>query len=226
MVTVVWVETLRKNTSAVCYVIESLFVFLNFYNRFQQVINQFKTDTTMTIRTLWTFFIKILGISLVLGSLTVISQILSVLPFFGHNNNDNYYGVVILIVLILLTIAVYIFVLWLFVFKTSWLIDKLHLDKGFTEDKIELNIKQSTVLSIAVIVVGGIIFIESFPQLCRQIFVFFQEKNMFKDDPNSGWIIFQLVKTIIGYLLMTNSQLVIKYLVRETMEQTEKENGL
>jgi hypothetical protein len=94
----------------------------------------------------------------------------------------------------------------------------LHLDKGFTEDKIELNIKQSTVLTIAVIVVGGLIFVDSFPQLCRQIFVLFQQKNMFKDDPNSSWIIFQLVKTIIGYLLMTNSQLVIKFIDREAKE--------
>jgi hypothetical protein len=172
----------------------------------------------MTIRTFWTFFIKILGISLVLGSLTVFSQILSVLPFFGHNYNDNFNGVILILVLLLLTIVLYVFVLWLLVFKTAWLIDKLHLDKGFTEDKIELNIKQSTVLTIAVIVVGGLIFVDSFPQLCRQIFVLFQQKNMFKDDPNSSWIIFQLVKTIIGYLLMTNSQLVIKFIDREAKE--------
>ena len=180
----------------------------------------------MTIRTFWTFFIKILGISLVLGSLTVIPQIVSVFSFLGHNYNDNSYGFGLLLVLLLLTIALYIFILWLFVFKTAWLIDKLHLDKGFTEEKIELNIKQSTVLSIAVIVVGGLMFVDSFPQLCKQIFVYFQQNNLFKDDPNSGWIIFQFVKTILGYLLMTNSQLVTKFIDRKAEEQTDKENGL
>ena len=180
----------------------------------------------MTIRTFWTIFIKILGISLVLGSLTVIPQFLSALPFFGHNYNDNFYGAGLLLLFLLLTIALYILVLWLFVFKTAWLIDKLHLDKGFTEERIELNISQSTVFTIAVIVVGGLIFVDSFPQLCRQTFVFFQEKNLFREDPNSGWIIFQLVKTILGYLLMTNSQLVIKFIDRETDKQTDKENGL
>jgi len=177
----------------------------------------------MTIRTFWTILIKILGISLVLSSLTVIPQFLAALPFFGNNYNDNVSGIGLIIGLLLLTIALYILVLWLFVFRTAWLIDKLHLDKGFTEEKIELNIKQSTVLTIAVIVVGGLIFVDSFPQLCRQTFVFFQEKNMFREDPNSGWIIFQLVKTIIGYLLMTNSQLVIKFIDGEN--KTDEKNG-
>ena len=183
----------------------------------------------MTIRTFWTIFIKILGISLVLSSLTVVPQFLTALPLFGQTFNDingNFQGVGLLLILLLLTIALYILVLWLFVFKTAWLIDKLHLDKGFTEEKIELNIKQSTILSIAVIVVGGLILVDSFPMLCRQIFVFIQEKNMFREDPNSGWIIFHLVKTIIGYLLMTNSKLVIKFIDKETETLIDYENGL
>ncbi|HBZ65767.1 MAG TPA: hypothetical protein DEO70_02945 [Bacteroidales bacterium] len=182
----------------------------------------------MTIRTFWTIFIKILGISLVLSSLTVFPQFLAALPFFGSNYGDNVFGVGLIFGLLLLTIALYIFVLWLFVFKTAWLIDKLHLDKGFTDNRIELNIQQSTVLTVAVIVVGGLIFVDSFPQLCRQTFIFFQVNDLLKEDPNSGWIIFQLVKTIIGYLLMTNSQLVIKFIDRETKREklTDKNNGL
>lgn len=175
----------------------------------------------MTIRTFWTILIKILGISLVLSSLTVISQFLAALPFFGNNYNDNISGIGLIIGLLFLTIALYILVLWLFVFKTAWLIDKLHLDKGFTEEKIDLNIKQSTVLTIAVIVVGGLIFVDSFPQLCRQIFVFFQQKNIFREDPKSGWIIFQTVKTIIGYLLMTNGSSVIRFIEKQNLKQND-----
>lgn len=183
----------------------------------------------MPIRTLWTIFIKILGISLVLSGLAIIPQFLTALPLFGQTTNDIdgiFQGVGLLLLFLLLTIALYSLVLWLFVFKPAWLIDKLHLNKGFTEEKIELNVKQSTVLTVAVIVVGGLVFVDSFPMLCRQIFVFIQTKSMFIENSNSGWIIFHLVKTMIGYLLMTNSKLVVKFIEKETEKEIGNENGL
>jgi len=175
----------------------------------------------MTIKTFWTIIIKILGIWLVLDSITVIPQFLSALPFFGSNNDDNIFGVGVVVGLLLLTIAIYVFILRLFVFKTAWLIDKLHLDKGFDEEKIDLNVQLSTVLTVATIVIGGLMFVDSLPQLCKQTFVFFQQKNMFRESPTSGWIIFHLVKTILGYLLMTNSKQVVAFIDKQTSKQND-----
>jgi hypothetical protein len=109
--------------------------------------------------------------------------------------------------------------LWLFVFKTAWLIDKLHLEKGFSEERIEFNIPHSTVLSIAIILIGGLMFVDSLPQLCRQIFSYFQQKDMFMQNISSGWIIFQFVKTIIGYLLMTNSRFIVNFIDRKKINE-------
>ncbi|MBB2145837.1 hypothetical protein GM921_10095 [Pedobacter sp. LMG 31464] len=173
----------------------------------------------MTIRTFWTIFIKILGIWLVIESITVIQQFLSTLSTLRFNNENNFYGTII--ALLLLTIIIYILVLRLLLFKTSWLIDKMHLENGFLEEKIELNIKSTTVLSIATIVIGGLIFVDSLPQLCKQIFMYFQQRNVFGESPTSGWIIFQFVKTSIGYLLMTNSKLIAKFIDKQSREQND-----
>jgi hypothetical protein len=170
----------------------------------------------MKVKTFWTILIKILGISLVISGLSVIMHIFSALPIFVSNPTDNVNGTAYFIGIVILTIALYVFVLWLFVFRTAWLINKLHLDKGFEEEEIGLNIKQSTVLTVAVIVVGGVIFIDSFPHLCKQIFVFIQSKNTIKETPGLEMVIVNLVKTIIGYLLMTNSQLVTKFINRKS----------
>jgi hypothetical protein len=175
----------------------------------------------MTIRTFWTIFIKILGIWLVLDSITVIPQFISALSFFGTTTDQSVLGLVGVFVLLLLTIGIYIFILRIFVFKTAWLIDKLHLDKGFTEDKIDINIKRPTVLAVATIVIGGLLFIDSFPLLCKQTFTFFQQKSMFRENPDSGWIIFHLVKTIIGYLLMTNSKAVVRFVDKQSLKQND-----
>ena len=167
----------------------------------------------MTIKTFWTIFIKILGIWLVLDSVTVIPQFFSTLFFVDPNDTTQSFALTA--ALLLLTIGIYIFILRLFVFKTAWLIDKLHLDKGFDEERIDLNIQISTVLNISTIVIGGLMFVDSLPQLCKQTFVFFQQKSIFREDPTSGWIIFHLVKTVLGYLLMTKSKQVVAFIDKQ-----------
>jgi cytochrome c biogenesis factor len=167
----------------------------------------------MTIRTFWTIFIKILGIWLVLSSVTVIPQF--ILTFVYAGSNDTSRDFALAAGLLLLTIGIYVFILRLFVFKTAWLIDKLHLEKGFDGEKIDLNVQLSTVLTVTTIVLGGLMFVDSLPQLCKQTFMFFQEKDLFRESPTSGWIIFYFVNTMLGYLLMTNSKQVVEFIQKK-----------
>ena len=173
----------------------------------------------MTIRTFWTIFIKIIGIWLVLDSVTVIPQFFSTL--FLTNPSDTSQSFALTLAFLLFTIGIYIFILRLFVFKTAWLIDKLHLDKGFEEERIDMNIQLSTVLTVATIVAGGLMFAESLPLLCKQIFVSLQQNGMYKERPAKGWIIFYSVKTMLAYLLMTNSKKVVSFIDKQTAKQND-----
>lgn len=175
----------------------------------------------MRIRTFWTIFIKILGIWLVLDCVTVIPQSFTSFSYLSIND-DSQQVLALTLASLLLTIGGYIFVLWLFVFKTSWLIDKLHLEKGFTEEKIELNIQRSPALTIATIVIGGLMFIDALPDLCKEAFNFFNQLAAFRKSPSSEWIIFYIAKTSVGYLLMTNSLFVVDFLERKM----GSENGI
>lgn len=126
-----------------------------------------------------------------------------------------------------LTVVVYFFILWLFVFKTSWLIDKLHLEKGFEDEKIELNIQLATILPIAIIVTGGILIINSLPNLCKEIFTFFQIKSLsWQESSQTGWIILYLVEVILGYLLMTNSRQISEFINKRADSEKEDDNGI
>jgi len=165
----------------------------------------------MSVRNFWTVFLKILGIWLVIQGVSVIPSFISVIPFMENNSKD--------ISVVLLTVSIYFFILWLFVFKTSWLIDKLKLEQGFIEEKIEFNIKRSSIITIATIVFGGLIFIDSLPLFCKETFSFFHLKHMFIDNPGSGSIIFHLVKTVIGYLMMTNSQVIVNLIDKQDIEK-------
>lgn len=173
----------------------------------------------MTIRTFWNILLKILGIWLILSGLSVIPQFIWAFSVFGNQpKGSTMMGVVAIAVLLLVTAAMFILVIWVFVFKSHLIIDKLKLDKGYSEEKIDLNLKLNTALTIAIIVIGGMMFADSLPQLLRNIYSGFLQDDLVRKDPVTALIILYLAKTIIGYLLMTNSRIIIGFI--------KKHNGI
>ena len=169
----------------------------------------------MSVRNFWTIFLKVLGIWLVINGVTTIIGFIATLSSFVVGNNNEVWTIIYYVLLLIGTIGIYLFILWLFVFKTAWLIDKLHLEKGFKEDRIEGDFDYSKVMMIATIVIGGYIFVDSLPLFCKYTFNYFQQKRMFQNEFSSGWLFFYLAKSVIGYLLMTNSRSVVKYIERQ-----------
>jgi hypothetical protein len=174
----------------------------------------------MTIKTFWTIFLKIIGIYLILDSLTIIPQLFTSLAF--SYNQDFTVGLIMILFAVVILTLVYFLVLRYCIFKTGWLIDRLRLTDGFDEEKIELKIHRSTVLSISIIVVGGIVFIDSLPQLCKELYHYFQQKSHTMN-PSSGWLIFYTIKTILGILLMTYHRLIVNLIERKRKNEI---NGL
>ncbi|PXY39524.1 hypothetical protein DMB65_17025 [Flavobacterium cheongpyeongense] len=164
----------------------------------------------MTINTFWRILIKILGLLLILGALTVIPQWFS--SMYSAYQIGDFESLTILAIIFLAILFIYYFVFRLCVYKTSWIIEKLKLDRDFETQNIELNSKSFTIISIATIVIGGLIFVENIPLLLREIFIFFQQESLFKDYPKTGWILFDFFKVILGYLLITNSSRIAKFI--------------
>ncbi len=178
----------------------------------------------MTPRTFWRILIKILGLWIVLDSFGVIMQFIS--TFVYINRADSFYGMIMILFLLIITAGVYFLILRYLIFKTDFIIDKLELDKGFTEEKFEINMHRSTILSIAVIVTGALIFVDTLPAFCRQIFLIVQQKNEmehFKNDPNTGWIILFTAKLFISVLLMIYSRHIVNFIELKRKAPAENE---
>jgi tellurite resistance protein TehA-like permease len=147
---------------------------------------------------------------------SAVTQLISTLASFPLLYRDDIAYFIFYIAVLLGVIVAYFFVLWLFVYKTAWLIDKLDLENGFDEERIDLKNDFSSIVSIAIIVIGGIMLIDSLPLLCREIFTYYQEKSIrFIESQSIGWIISDLIKTVIGYLLMTNSKHITAFICRK-----------
>ena len=109
----------------------------------------------------------------------------------------------------------YLFISSLFLFKSEWIVSRLKLERHFTESRIDITISQKTVLKIIIILFGGITLINSFPNLVQEIIQFLQQNELLKNYRDVAWLIFHSINTLIGYLLITNSNGISRFIYRQ-----------
>ena len=168
----------------------------------------------MNIDSLWKTIIKLFGIWFLIDCLSTIPQFNQNL-FYVNGTFDTIAFIYTLLFLIV-NLLLYILIVRLLIFKSDWIIKKLKLNQNYTETKIDLNIKSSTIITISIIIIGGITLIDSIPRLFSELFGFLQQKMLMKDYPKFNLIILHLLKSILGYLLITKSKKITKYIEKES----------
>jgi hypothetical protein len=180
----------------------------------------------MTPRTFWLILIKVIGVYFILNSLQLIVPFITSTLFISKEDTSSSF--IELFLGFVVVAGLYFLVVRYCIFRPEFIIDKLRLDKGFGDEKIEIRIHRSTVLTIAIIVMGGIMFVEVLPILCQQLFSYIQStgaENLLRDTHKYGWIIFYLVKLFISLFMMTSSRSVVNFIERkrrgpDTLQQT------
>lgn len=122
-------------------------------------------------------------------------------------------------ILSLLILLVYIVVLRYALFKADKLVDKLALDKNFSEEKFDLNIHRSTVVKIAVIIVGGVTLVNSFVPFLLNLYAYIKSKNnpaVYETSaPEPLTMVMEFILVLLGYFLLTNSRFIVNLVERE-----------
>jgi hypothetical protein len=165
----------------------------------------------MTSRSLFNIVLKILGILFIKDILATLPQLLSVFYMIKYNQ-DGAIGMTVAITLLMLLI--YIVVAYYLIFKSEWIIDTLKLDQGFSQDNFPLNMHRSTILGISIIIIGGYLVADEIPNLCRELYAYFQEKRMTfgQTNPTFSYSILSAVKIIIGFLLIGNQRMIVNFI--------------
>jgi len=170
----------------------------------------------MTPRSLFAVIIKIIGIYLVFEAIIYLPQLVAMIGQYWRmmtgSSQSDFLDAGFFIVFALGT---YFLILRYSLFKTDWVIDKLRLDKGFSEEKFEINIHRSTILKIAVIVIGAMMVIDSLPLLCKQLFSYINMSRTgasFGQNPTSGWMIYYFVKFAAGFCLVSANRPIVNFI--------------
>ena len=173
----------------------------------------------MTKRDFFRMIIKLFGLySLILTVFTYIPKNISYVT-------SEFEPITLLWVLgfVTLTALIYIFLIR----NTDLILNKLKIDEGFDDDRIEFtNFDSQKILQLALILIGGLLIIDNFPDFLQYTYLTFKKEvshkgpNIFekysydKTKDYLGWAI-SVVNLIVGYVLLTNYNSIIKWLDRK-----------
>lgn len=178
----------------------------------------------MTPRTLFIIILRVLGILSLKELFIAVPQLIStVLSFFmGYSIADGLF----MIVISLLTVALFLWVSYILIFKADVLVTKFGLDQHFTEPLLNLNISISSVLRIAIIITGFMVLIAEIPEFCRLVYRRWMEQE-FSPYPNdySSWspLIFSGVKIILGLLIMGERKRILQFLEKSPEKEKNEQ---
>jgi len=174
----------------------------------------------MTPRSFWMILIRIMGLWFILKSVQPLYQFISL--FFIRDGNPDTQTLLTMGLFSTVVLGLFLLILFLVLFRTEWIIDLLKLDKGFCEEQLEISLHHSSILQIAIIVIGGILFLKNLPTLIMQVLGNFE--HLVRLDYGyypTRWspVLYTFLNLLLGYLLMTNS----RWLVR-IIEKTRRKN--
>lgn len=166
----------------------------------------------MTPRSLFNIIIKIFGLFFLKELIGALPQLLSSFLYFDDSIMEmkNVYAILIVIIVLVF----YAFLIFILLFKTDYIIDKLQLDQGFDQDTFTFDFSNSKVLYIALIIIAGILLIQEIPYLLGQLITYFQLKEFPLDvgKPDITYMVISVVKIIIALLLIGERKRIIDFI--------------
>jgi len=173
----------------------------------------------MTPRSLFNIILKVIGIFFIRNILITVADII---PAVSEINKEEFedFGILNLVVL-LLEFLVSLLLTYILLFKTNWVIDKLKLDKNFQQETFNFNIDRVAILHIGIIVLGGLVIVDSIPALIQEIIYFIEMKKSGAPDGKNYNVILQSIKLLIGILLIAYQNSVVNFVEHKQRKSTQ-----
>jgi hypothetical protein len=179
----------------------------------------------MTPKSFFCILLRVIGIFLVLKILMLLPQQVFTVPFYlisieNSGGNEIFIGILITILYLL---VLYLVTYYCILYPTK-IIEKIRLAKDFEEEKFDINISHTTILRIAVIVIGGIVLKDAIPYFIENLVLLWQYKVVtWQTFPQLSYLVFSIISLIIGYLLIANSKAIVDFFEKRSKKETEKE---
>jgi hypothetical protein len=181
----------------------------------------------MTPRSLFNVILKIFGLLFLKNIVIILGLLTASFSFFtqpGSFDPKVAYGNGILgTIFNLLALIAYCFIIYLLLLRTNYIIDKLKLDQGFNQEEFSFHFSTHLVLTIAIILIGGLILINSIPDFFEDVFSYFLRKYYGSETgfPYNTYIVLSAIKTILGFLIIGERKRIIGFIENKRTKKTD-----
>ena len=162
----------------------------------------------MTVKTFWVIFLKVLGVWMAIEGVGAAFQSFVGLYYMSMEPSETSSSFLISI----FVLAVYIGLPVLLIFNSDLIIETLKLEKSVPEEKIDLTANSSSIISVAIIIIGGFIFVDSLSYFLKELYEFFKFTFLHAQPITFEWLFFYFIKCLIGYFLITNSKMIVTFI--------------
>ncbi|MDN3657425.1 hypothetical protein QWZ08_17365 [Ferruginibacter paludis] len=184
----------------------------------------------MNPRKLFNVILKIFGLFFLREIINTIPQLVT--SIFRYFVSSDAGPIIVTFLVSIFILSLYTLLVMQLLFKTNKFIDMLKLDQGFSEealssdnpDEFVKGISSTAILTIALIVIGGVILTDEIPNFCRQLYVYFSQSsskyNSVKRD--SSYMIFSAAKIIIGLLFLGERKRIVDFIENRTTDSADE----
>lgn len=154
----------------------------------------------MTPRSLFNIILKVVGIFFIKDLLMEVANILPALLFLRKGDFDEmgFYNIGIIV----LGFLFYLLIIYILIFKTNWVINRLKLDQNIHQSELNLNIHHSVVLRVAIVILGSIIIMNAVPILIEQLINYIRMKKENVPNTKIDYVVLHSAKLLIGIFLI------------------------
>lgn len=164
----------------------------------------------MSLRSFWLIFLKVIGFFLLYGAVSVIPTLVTVPMMLGNASSAE--DIFIPAAIILLSGAVYGALVYLFLFRSGYVMRLFRLEDEFDEDNIELDTAAVTILTFTCIIIGGIMLVHGLPMFIKELTSFLAAAKFYGAEQNIGWTLYYLSQCVIGALLIFKNKPVVAFI--------------
>ncbi len=181
----------------------------------------------MTPKTLFNIILKIFGLFFLKDIIETLGQFIVAVPYLFNGNTNSFdpNQRILLFIGTTTILAYYIFIAYLLFFKTNYFIEKLKLDQGFAQNEFLFQISRSSILTIALIVIGGIILTNEVPFLCKGLYQYIQQLSIQRyggTKPDISYTLITVVKIILALLIIGERKRIVAFAeIRQKKNSTE-----
>ena len=168
---------------------------------------------TMTKKDFFRVIIKLFGLYWLINTIFSLSQVF----YFATNWDSGATGLLFTVFVLLFAVLVFV----LLILGADKIISWLKLDKGFDDDKFEIyQFNVELILILAMVLIGGMLILDNIPVFINQAYMAIKLQISPSGDimTLNGYSTYHLavsfIKIVLGYLLITNYNVVGKLLLK------------